>query len=66
MINQKQRNELGIKIRKCREKKKLTQAQLASKLGQPYALIGRIERGQFIDCNRNMMDKLLEILDISM
>ena len=66
MIPPKKRKEMGIIIRKAREAKKMTQPILASKLGQPYVLIGRLERGDFAALNQAMMDKLCEILEIEL
>lgn len=64
MIPPKRRKEIGIIIRKAREAKKMTQAVLASKLGQTYPLIGELERGDFTALNQAMWNKICEILDI--
>ncbi len=51
---------LGLNIKKCREAKGLSQANLAEKLGFSYEYVCRVERGQKYISLR----KLFELADI--
>lgn len=39
-------NQIGMQIRSCRQRRGLTQEQLAARAGLSYSTVGRIERGQ--------------------
>ena len=55
---------VGAKIQEYRKKRKLTQAQLAERVGLTDKHIGRIESGNFFPaCNKFL--NILEVLDIN-
>lgn len=66
MLTPKSREEFGKKVRKAREAKKLSPYVLATKLGHPNSVIGNLERGHFGNLNPAMLQKLCEILNITM
>ena len=55
--------QLGKKIREIR-KPKMTQEELAERLGTKHTQIGRIERGE-LNSTINMLRKIAKILEIS-
>ena len=55
---------IGLKIQEYRKKRKLTQAQLAEKVGLTDKHVGRIEAGNFFPaCNKFM--NILDVLNIN-
>jgi transcriptional regulator with XRE-family HTH domain len=56
--------ELGHRIRMIRKQKKISQVQLAEKLGTFHTQIGRIERGE-VNATINMLRKIANELGIS-
>lgn len=57
-------SSMGLRIRSERQKLKLTQAELADKLGVSGNYIGSLERGEK-SCSLDTLIKLSQILDVS-
>lgn len=64
-MNHKEREELGIKVKKARIAKKLTYAQVSSRIGHHFSLIERLERGEITLINEAMLQELFKVLDIT-
>lgn len=56
---------MQIKLKELREKKKLTQKQLAEKSGVSLNLIARIESGELKSTSTNTLFKLANALNVS-
>lgn len=55
--------ELSIKLKKAREKAKLTQAQVAEKTGIDVTYYARIERGE-INTSYDKLSKIAQVLKL--
>lgn len=56
--------ETGIKIRLLREKNKISQMELADKLGIAQTTLGFIESGETKKVDFNIIDKICKIFDV--
>lgn len=56
--------EISKRIRELRLAKKLTQEELAEKIGWDVSFLGRIERGQNTNLQINTINKVIQALDI--
>lgn len=63
-LKPKERVELGKKIRAAREKKKLTQAQVSSKIAQHFFVIGQLERGEPTRLSPAALKKICQFLEV--
>jgi transcriptional regulator with XRE-family HTH domain len=65
-LNHKEREELGIKLKQARISKRLTPAQVSSRIGHHFSLIERLERGEVTLINEAMLQDLFKNLDIEL
>lgn len=65
ILSQKERETLGMKIRRAREGMKITQSILGSRVGQSQTIIGQIERGELFRFPPALKQSIFDVLKIS-
>lgn len=60
----RERESLGLKIRRAREDMKITQSILGSRVGQSQTIIGQIERGELFRFPPNLKQAIFDVLKI--